>query len=231
MALLRCPSCSEAVRGEAVNIRADTARCAGCGHVFRVSAALPATTAGRVADAGPEALPADVELHYPPEGGFHLVIPPGGLTGRGLGAIFFAFLYNAIVLGVGGGFTYGYLQGEVPVLMVLFFIPFLLAGFYIVLWACRLVWGTDSLWLDHEGFALVRQLFGWRRSHAFALDDVEGFERQVAYTQNNRPVYTCAAKTAHRSCRFGHRLSDGAQEWLVNELTRVLEQLRAGHGH
>ncbi|MGQ9650138.1 MAG: hypothetical protein ACUVXJ_08505 [Phycisphaerae bacterium] len=222
---LQCPACGQTVRAEHVDVGLDAATCPHCQESFRPSSTLPPIEAS--ASRSPTPPPGVLDIEYPPEGGIRVHIPAAGLTAKAMGTFGFALLWNLILAAVFGGFLIGMLQGEVPLAMLLFFLPFIAVGVVMAYIGCRLAWGRTTLWLDRDGFAIVRELFGRQRSRSFLLEDVEGFSREVSYTQNDMPVYACRARVRRKKVNFGHRLSEVDQDWLVAELNRILSRLRA----
>jgi len=166
-----------------------------------------------------------LDIEYPPEGGIRIHIPAAGLTAKAMGMFGFALFWNLILAAVFGGFLIGMVKGEIPLAMLLFFLPFIAVGVVMLYIGCRLAWGRTTLWLDRDGFAIVKELFGRQRSRSFLLEDVESFSREVSYTENDKPVYACRARVGRKKVSFGHRLSEADQDWLVAELNRVLSTL------
>lgn len=222
---LQCPACGQTVRAEHVDVGLDTATCPHCDESFRPSRALPPVEAP--VSRSPAVPPGVLDIEYPPDGGIRVHIPRAGLSGRSLGMFGFALLWNLILAAVFGGFLIGMLQGEVPSTMLLFFLPFIAVGVAMPYIGCRMAWGRTTLWLDRDGFAIVKELFGRQRSRSFLLEEVEGFSREVSYTENDKPVYACRARVGRKKVNFGHRLSEADQDWLVTELNRILSSLRA----
>lgn len=222
---LQCPACGRAVGAEHVDAGLDTATCPHCEESFRPSSALPPVEAS--VSRSPTPPPDVLDIEYPPEGGIRVHIPAAGLTAKAMGMFGFALFWNLIVVVLLGGFLIGMLNGDVPLAMLLFFLPFIAVGVVIAYVGCRLAWGRTTLWLDRDGFAIVRELFGRQRSRSFRLEDVEGFSREVSYTENDVPVYACRVRVGRKKINFGHRLSEADQDWLVAELNRILSSLRA----
>ncbi len=230
---MNCPHCSGEVPSDQLNIRADTGLCPHCGEMFRPSSSLAPSRidyegypdeAFVQAEKPPER---EVVIEYFDDGGVGMYLPTGGLKSKGAMAMFvFAVFWNGIVLCVGSGFVAGMAEGEVPWLMILFFVPFVVIGVAMPLWGCWLAWGQTKVGIDPQGVWIEQTLFGRKRLRTFPLEKIERFRRKVAYTQNDDPVYACSVKVDGKHHNFGHKLSDEHQVWMVREFNVALQRLR-----
>lgn len=231
---IQCPNCAGEVPVEQVNIGVDTALCPHCRQMFRPSEML-GPRSGDTEDwssfgtsvAPEKPTDRDVVMEYFEDGGVGMYLPPGDSGKRSRFYFTFSILWNAIVFAVGGGFGWGMVQGDVPWLMVLFFIPFMAVGVLLLFWGCWLAWGSTSVGLDRQGMWLEQKLFGRRRLRTYSLEHVEGFRRNKAYEQNDEPVYACCVKINGRKHNFAHKLSDEHQQWLVNEFNQALRRVKS----
>lgn len=229
---LRCPDCGRPVRGEAVEVAADAATCPHCGAAFQPSLVLPARGGGEEREApegggAPEPpSPEAVYVERAPGGGLNALLPRRGIHGRAVFFFLFSIFWNLVTLVVSLPFLFAVFQGEMPWPLVFFLAIFWAVGIGTMLWACWLAWGETGLRLGPEGLFLYRKLFGRGRTRSVPLAEVEGFDRVVAYTQNDEPVYACALKAGGKKILFAHKLSDADQQWLAAELNQALERLR-----
>ena len=227
---LRCPDCGNEVRGEAVDVAADSATCPHCDASFQPSRALP--------PAGPEAArePAASDAPPPevayvertPDGGINVLLPRRGMGGRAAFFFSFATFWNLITLVVSIPFLFAIFRGEMPWPLIFFLALFWVIGLGMLRWACWLAWGETALRLGPEGLGRIRKLFGRSRSRRFPLEAVEEFTHSVAYKQNDVPVYACTIHAGKKKLNFAHKLSDANQKWLVAELNRALRELKPG---
>ncbi len=226
MALL-CPSCSAEIHGEFVNIQMDTAMCAACGEVFRPSAVLAAGKK-RLDMPLPDPPPSNiVDVQYAEDSGISIFLPRRGLGTKALSVFFFALFWNVIVCAVFSGFLMGMIKNEFPWALTLFFLPFFIVGFVSIYWGCWMAWGSTTVELDNRGLYIVKGLLGINRTKEWPLDKIEPFTQEAAYTQNDKPILTCTVNVGNKQTRFGHALSESHQEWVVNELNRVLALLKS----
>ncbi len=216
---LHCPACGGMVRAEHVDVALNDATCPHCQEPFRPSCVLAKQAASRP-------VPGVLNVEHLPKGGIRVHIPPAGLSRKTLNVLGFALLWNLGIIPIFVGLLICIVKGDVPWAVILLFVPLFLIGAVSAYVACRLAWSQTTLWLDRDGFAIVRELFGHQRSQAFPLDEVEGFSREFSYTQDTRPVFACQARVGRKTINFGHRFSEQDQNWLVDELNRVLSDLR-----
>lgn len=230
---LRCPDCGNAVRGEAVDVAADSATCPYCDRAFQASTALPPASPEATGEAKPDASDAPPpEVAYverTPDGGINVLLPKRGMRGRASFFFGFASLWNLLMFAVSSAIVWSLIEDEGPPWFVLLFLSlFWVIGLGMLRWACWLAWGETALRLGPEGLGRIRKLFGRSRSRRFPLEAVEEFTRSVAYEQNDTPVYACTIHAGKKEFNFAHKLSDANQKWLVAELNRVLGELKPG---
>jgi len=172
--------------------------------------------------------PEVVRYQETPDGGVVVLLPRRGLHGAVIRTFFFAAFWMFITVIVSGGFFFGMLKGDVPWLLVFFFVPFYAVGIGLTLWAIWSAWGTTGIRIGPEGAAVSRRLFGKTFDRKFQLADLQRFERQQAYEVNDRPVYAAALQTSGGRVRFGHLLDAPDQKWLVYQLNETLQHLQQG---
>ncbi len=222
---LICPKCETDVPPEVVNIQTDLAQCANCGEIFKVSDAL-GISADDLQYVPGEAPPASrVAVEDSADGGLNLGLSAPGLGGKSVPLFLFSLAWNAILIVVAGSFVYGMIQGQVPWLMVLFFVPFVAVGVGMPFFACWLAWGSTALRLAPEGVAVIRILFGIRRVKSFPLDKIKPFSHVVAYRQNYQPVHACCMN-GPKKIKFGHHLDTDEQLWVIARLNTTLRGLQ-----
>ncbi len=219
---LACPGCGSEVRGDAVDIERDAARCPRCGEEFVPSLVLHADNPA-IPHHRPEP-PPGIEVLRLPDGGLVVTIPRAGLMGRNAPFVVFAVFWNTIAWAL---FT-GVLISEVP----RFFVPlvsiFPAAGIVVALIALWAVFGVTAIALSRPGLIVSRRLFGITRSRDARLDQVEGFDHREVYTQDDTPVLGIAVRIGKKERKFGTSLTEAAREWLVDELNLSLQKLRSG---
>ena len=81
--------------------------------------------------------------------------------------------------------------------------------------------------LSRQGLVVTRRLLGWQRRIEATLEQIDEFDEQEVWQQNDQPVLGIAIHLGTRQRKFGSSLTDGTRQWLVGELNRTLNRLRS----
>lgn len=230
---IHCPVCETEIRGETVDIDRDVAECPRCRRQHQASALLAPAVCPSLQMTPPAHVPPAtmVQVAYPSEGGIHVFLPRRGMCGAVWGAIGLALFWNVILTLVMGGFIVGMVKGAVPRLLILFFVPFVIVGIGLPVYALVAAVGTFRLELSREGLRTTREVLGRRWTKAFPLQQVapflcERFNERTSFSGRTTTHFACVARAGWRKARFGTLLSKLDQDWLVGELNRVRALLR-----
>ena len=150
-----------------------------------------------------------------------LEIPPVGWRGETLSLGGFALFWNGFIF----FWTSMAIASGAPFFFTLFSIPFWAVGIGMASFVAFGLAGRVCLMVDPKTFRLQWRLFGFQHQVQGHTADLEGVELRHHYSQNDRPVRSCALIEGVRTHKFGTMLSSAEKDWVVQEVSAFLHQL------
>lgn len=211
---IECPFCAETVRVKQQPTPSD-------GHTF---ASLPEN-----AQETPAAVPA-MDGDVPPSSRIRVdrfgprevhISLRGGNWAIGCIFIVFALFWNCFILGAlatGGSSGPG----------LIFMLPFILVGLFILLVALFLIFGSGYVILQPETCTVQKKLSFLAYTRTLATAEINDVKYVESYRQNNRPVYGIGLCTGETSASFGASLKEDEKNWLLQFVRRTLDEVRKG---
>lgn len=148
-----------------------------------------------------------------------LKITGGGRRSTSL--LIFAAVWNAIAWPV--FIIFAVTADDVPRIATL--IPGLLVivGLGMTYVGLRMKFGQTLVLLESERIALQHILFGWKTTKQFSLDEDSRASLEMAYQQNNEPVYRVEVHGSNGTAKLATSLSYQEKQWLVNGINNFLQ--------
>lgn len=101
----------------------------------------------------------------------------------------------------------------------LFLVPFWLIGIGVMYFGLRMSLSAFSIVVNNHELRVSRHFLGRQRDKKIALEEIEEVKLNVAYTQNDTPVYeVCLLGKAKNKIGFGSSLTKEEKAWMVHEL-------------
>jgi len=153
-------------------------------------------------------------------------IPPGSNRNvRSLGC--FGFVWLSITGAISGGILAASLnQAKLELGPLLFGIAFMsifwAVGILMLYFWARGRFSKTSVLIEPDRLVWQLELFGRQKFKEYMLTPESRASLEVAYTQNNVPVYKVAITTAGRPTSFGTFLDRAEKRWLKDRINRFL---------
>ncbi len=151
-----------------------------------------------------------------------LDIPPSGLRGELLALGGFALFWNGFIF----FWTFMSVAMGAPIIFSLFSIPFWVVGIGMLSMVVSGLFGQVSLTVNASHYRFCWQLWHWRRERQGPTRDLYQVNLRTRYSQNDRPVQAIAIAAGADMLQFGTMLSDLEKAWLVQELSRFLDDIK-----
>jgi len=149
--------------------------------------------------------------------------------GVGLFLLVFGAIWNGIVYTfVLGAVTEG--PGFMKWFMILFMVPFVLAGIAVILGAVYVLFVKASFAMNREAFLLRREILFVRLQKRHGISEITGVGIAEAYRQNGVPVMGVGihVKSQDHAITFGSGLPADEKKWLAWEIYDFWTSVAAG---
>jgi serine/threonine protein kinase len=149
-----------------------------------------------------------------------IIIPPGKGGGDLISGFFVKlwngaiFFFTIIILSV--FFLKGPLFRTIP--FILFLVPFWAVGIGLGYNAFFNRFGNTKIVLNRNKNGFIEKSLFSKKEKSFETSDISGCDMEIAYRNNNMPVYQCRLITPNQSYAFGQKLTNDEKKWICDTI-------------